>query len=60
VIDYAPFHRSEEFEEKIAEWEKPVLRVYFLPPYCSSLNTPGNIAGKDKVSMDLLGSLSIV
>jgi len=38
VIDNAPVHRSEEFAEKIQEWEKLGLKVYFLPAYCPSLN----------------------
>lgn len=38
VIDNAPIHRSEEFEEKINEWEKRGLYIYFLPTYCPSLN----------------------
>jgi transposase len=38
VMDNAPIHRSEEFEEKIQEWEKLGLKVYFLPTYCPSLN----------------------
>ena len=38
VIDNAPTHRSEEFAEKIQEWEKLGLKVYFLPTYCPSLN----------------------
>ena len=38
VLDNAPIHRSEEFEEKIEEWETRGLKVYFLPTYCPSLN----------------------
>ncbi len=38
VIDNAPIHRSEEFAEKISEWKKLGLKVYFLPTYCPSLN----------------------
>ena len=38
VLDNAPSHRSEEFEENIEEWEKSGLKIYFLPPYCPSLN----------------------
>ncbi len=38
VIDNAPIHRSEEFAEKIQEWEKLGLEIYFLPTYCPSLN----------------------
>lgn len=38
VLDNAPIHRSEEFEEKIEEWAERGLKVYFLPTYCPSLN----------------------
>lgn len=38
VLDNSPIHRSEEFEEKIKEWEKLGLKIYFLPAYCLSLN----------------------
>jgi transposase len=38
VLDNAPIHRSEEFEEKIEEWEQVGLKIYFLPAYCPSLN----------------------
>jgi transposase len=38
VLDNAPSHRSQEFEEKIEEWAKSGLKVYFLPAYCPSLN----------------------
>lgn len=38
VLDNAPIHHSEEFEEKIGEWAKVGLKIYFLPTYCPSLN----------------------
>jgi len=38
VLDNSPIHRSEEFEEKIKEWAKRGLKIYFLPTYCPSLN----------------------
>jgi transposase len=38
VIDNAPVHRSEEFEEKIQEWEELGLEIYYLPTYCPTLN----------------------
>jgi transposase len=38
VIDNAPAHRSQEFDEKIEDWEKLGLKVYFLPAYCPMLN----------------------
>lgn len=38
VIDNAPTHTSQEFEEKIQEWEKLGLKIYYLPKYCPMLN----------------------
>ncbi len=38
VLDNSPIHKSAEFEEKIEEWEKKGLKIYFLPAYCPSLN----------------------
>ena len=38
VIDNAPVHRSEEFEEKLEEWAELGLHIYYLPTYCPSLN----------------------
>ena len=38
VIDNAPVHRSEEFEEKINQWAARGLDIYYLPTYCPSLN----------------------
>jgi transposase len=38
VIDNAPIHTSEEFEEQIEIWEKDNLYIKFLPPYCPELN----------------------
>lgn len=38
VLDNAPIHRSEEFEEKIQEWAERGLKIYYLPSYCPSLN----------------------
>lgn len=38
VIDNAPTHRSQEFEEKIQEWEELGLKIYYLPRYCPMLN----------------------
>ena len=38
VIDNAPTHTSEEFEEQLDRWAKRGLHVYFLPPYCPELN----------------------
>lgn len=38
VIDNAPTHRSQEFEEKIEEWEELGLKIYYLPSYCPIYN----------------------
>lgn len=38
VIDNAPIHTSEDFEEELDRWQKADLHVKFLPPYCPELN----------------------
>jgi transposase len=38
VMDNAPIHTSEEFEEQLDRWQKEELYVKFLPPYCPELN----------------------
>ncbi len=38
VLDNAPIHHSQEFEEKTEEWAAQGLKIYFLPTYCPSLN----------------------
>jgi transposase len=38
VIDNAPIHTSEDFEEEVERWRKEELYVKFLPPYCPELN----------------------
>src|SRR5215813_5352401 len=38
VIDNAPIHTSDEFEEEIERWEEEELYVKFLPPDCPELN----------------------
>jgi len=38
VVDNAPIHTSEDFEEEIERWQKEDLYVKFLPPYCPELN----------------------
>lgn len=38
VVDNAPMHTSQEFDEKIEEWEALGLTVYRLPSYCPELN----------------------
>jgi transposase len=37
VIDNAPIHTSEDFEEEVERWRKEELYVKFLPPYCPEL-----------------------
>ncbi len=49
VLDNAPIHRSEEFEEKIQDWEKLSLKIYYLPAYCPSLNSHRTVMGEDKI-----------
>lgn len=38
VLDNAPIHKSKNFTEKIKEWEKQDLIIYFIPPYSPELN----------------------
>ncbi len=38
VLDNAPAHRGEEFEEELEELEKMGIFVLFLPPYSPELN----------------------
>jgi transposase len=38
VVDNAPIHTSEDFEEELERWQKEDLYVKFLPPYCPELN----------------------
>ena len=38
VLDNAPIHHSQEFEDKIAEWQKQDLHIFFLPTYSPHLN----------------------
>lgn len=38
IIDNAPIHTSEDFEEELERWQKDDLQVKFLPPYCPELN----------------------
>lgn len=39
VLDNAPIHKSKMFKEKIKEWEKLDLYIYFIPPYSPELNS---------------------
>jgi transposase len=38
VVDNAPIHTSEDFEDELDRWQKEDLYVKFLPPYCPELN----------------------
>ena len=38
ILDNAPTHRSNLFQDKIKEWEKEGLIFYFLPTYSPQLN----------------------
>lgn len=38
VVDNAPIHTSDDFEEELERWQKEELYVKFLPPYCPELN----------------------
>ena len=38
VVDNAPMHTSQEFDDRIEEWEKLGLTVFRLPSYCPELN----------------------
>ncbi len=38
VMDNAPTHTSEEFDDQLDEWARRGLHVFFLPPYCPELN----------------------
>jgi transposase len=38
ILDNAPTHTSELFQDKIEEWKTKGLTLYFLPPYAPELN----------------------
>lgn len=38
LVDNAPMHTSDEFEEEIERWQQEDLYVKFLPAYCPELN----------------------
>ena len=38
ILDNAPTHTSNKFQNKIKEWEKRGLSLYFIPPYSPNLN----------------------
>ncbi len=59
VLDNAPIHRSEEFEEELAELEKCGVYVMFLPSYSPELNLIEILWKKIKyewLPMDIYGS----
>jgi transposase len=48
ILDNAPIHTSEDFQEQIECWEKQGLYVKFIPPYCPELNLIENLWRKIK------------
>jgi len=38
ILDNAPTHTSDKFQDKIKDWKKRGLSVYFIPPYSPNLN----------------------
>jgi len=38
ILDNAPTHTSNKFQDKIEEWKNRGLSVYFIPPYSPNLN----------------------
>jgi len=38
VIDNAPTHTSEEFDDQLEAWARRGLHLFFVPPYCPELN----------------------
>src|SRR3989442_8521854 len=38
IMDNSSIHRSEEFEEYLAQWKKKRLRIKYLIPYAPELN----------------------
>lgn len=38
VLDNAPIHRSKAFQDKISEWRKKKMEIFFLPTYSPQLN----------------------
>lgn len=38
VVDNAPTHTSEEFDDQLDEWQRRGLHLFFLPSYCPELN----------------------
>lgn len=48
VIDNAPIHTSDEFEEEIERWQKEDLYIKYLPSYSPELNLIENLWRKIK------------
>jgi len=38
ILDNAPTHTSNRFQDKIEEWREKGLTLYFIPPYSPELN----------------------
>ena len=38
ILDNAPTHTSNKFQDKIDEWKEKGLSIYFIPPYSPNLN----------------------
>lgn len=38
VLDNAPIHRSKAFQQKISEWRKKKMEIFWLPTYSPQLN----------------------
>ena len=38
ILDNAPTHTSNKFQDKIEDWKKNGLTLYFIPPYSPELN----------------------
>jgi len=38
ILDNAPTHTSNKFQDKIDEWKEKSLSLYFIPPYSPNLN----------------------
>lgn len=38
VLDNAPVHHSDEFKDKVEEWEEKGLQIFYLPKYSPHLN----------------------
>lgn len=38
ILDNAPTHTSNKFQDNIEEWKEKGLTLYFIPPYSPELN----------------------